>query len=104
MSGDPLVLDANIFIEAHRRYYGLDLCPGFWESLRHFARGGRLLSIDRVYRELEDGGDALWDWAKDSPRELFVSSAATDVVEAYSQIDSTSLPPSEPTNRAIPEK
>lgn len=54
--GDTFVLDANIFIEAHRRYYGLDLCPGFWESLRHFARRGRLLSIDRVYRELEDGG------------------------------------------------
>ncbi len=86
MRGDTLVLDANIFIEAHRRYYGLDLCPGFWESLRHFALSGRVLSIDRVYRELEDGGDALWDWAKDARLELFASSAATEVVEAYSEI------------------
>ena len=45
MSEDTFVLDANIFIEAHRRYYGLDLCPGFWESLRHFAERGRILSI-----------------------------------------------------------
>ena len=85
MSDDTFVLDANIFIEAHRRYYGLDLCPGFWESLGHFARRGRVLSIDRVYRELEKGGDSLWDWAKDS-RELFVSSAAPEIVEAFSEI------------------
>ncbi len=86
MTDATYVLDANIFIEAHRRYYGLDLCPGFWESLRHFARGGRVLSIDRVYRELETGGDSLWDWAKDSPPELFASSAAPETVEAFSEI------------------
>lgn len=86
MTGVPFLLDANIFIEAHRRYYGLDLCPGFWEALRHFAIRGKLLSIDRVYRELQDGGDALWDWAKDSPRELFVSSAAPEIVKSYSEI------------------
>ena len=59
------VLDANIFIEAHRRYYGLDFCPGFWESLAHFAGQGRLLSIDRVYRELEKGRDALLGLGED---------------------------------------
>lgn len=44
MSEGPFVLDTNIFIEAHRRYYGLDLCPGFWEPLRHFAQRGRVVS------------------------------------------------------------
>ena len=85
MTSDTFVLDANIFIEAHRRYYGLDLCPGFWESLRHFARRGRVLSIDRVYREMEDGGDSLWEWARDSS-EFFVSSATPEIVEAFSEI------------------
>ena len=85
MSYAAFVLDANIFIEAHRRYYGLDLCPGFWESLRHFRQRGRVVSIDRVYRELETGDDALWDWAKASPG-LFVSSAEPEIVEAFSEI------------------
>ena len=85
MSEGSFVLDANIFIEAHRRYYGLDLCPGFWESLRHFARQGRVVSIDRVYRELEKGDDALWDWARDFP-DVFVSSAAPEIVETFSEI------------------
>ena len=27
MKDSVFALDANIFIEAHRRYYGVDLCP-----------------------------------------------------------------------------
>ena len=27
------VLDTNVFIQAHRRYYAQDVCPGFWECL-----------------------------------------------------------------------
>ncbi len=59
MTNGPFVLDANVFIEAYRRYYGLDLCPGFWECLRHYGGHRRLLSIDRVRDELLVGGDAL---------------------------------------------
>jgi hypothetical protein len=34
MSGSKrYVLDANAFIEAKNRYYGLDICPGFWDAL-----------------------------------------------------------------------
>lgn len=27
------LLDANVFIEAKNRYYGFDICPGFWRWL-----------------------------------------------------------------------
>ena len=27
------ILDANVFIEAKNRRYGLDFCPAFWEWL-----------------------------------------------------------------------
>lgn len=55
------ILDANVFIEAHRRYYGIDFCPGFWEVL---SRNGphRLISIDRVKDELLAGNDSLKEW------------------------------------------
>ena len=29
------ILDANVFIEAYKRYYAFDLCPGFWRSIEH---------------------------------------------------------------------
>jgi len=57
----PFLLDANIFIEAHRRYYAFDIAPPFWMALINHAKNGRLLSIDRVEIELKRGGDELAD-------------------------------------------
>ena len=82
MSDPEFVLDANVFIEARRRYYGLDLCPGFWDCLRHSSRTGRVVSIDPVCRELKRGKDALWAWAKNN-RDLFRDTSQPTVVEAY---------------------
>ena len=83
MTDNVFALDANVFIEAHRRYYGLDFCPGFWECMRHFGDRGRLLTIDRVRAELLRGGDALSQWIRASPEGLFVSSGQPAVVEAF---------------------
>ncbi|RRD03297.1 DUF4411 family protein [Arachnia propionica] len=36
------LLDANVFIEAHRFYHAFDLVPSFWAWLeRQFRSGGR---------------------------------------------------------------
>ena len=86
MKDNVFALDANVFIEAHRRYYGLDLCPGFWECLRHYGAQQRLLSIDRVRSELLRGRDALSKWVKDSPAALFVSSAEPAVADAFADM------------------
>ena len=80
------VLDANIFIEAHRRYYAQDLCPGFWDCLTHFSIERRILSIDRVRDELFVSQDRLVEWVKESPEDLFVSSAEELVIDAFSEI------------------
>lgn len=64
MEGPEFVLDANVFIEAARRYYAFDLAPGFWESLIHYAKNGRIRSIDRVKQELERGKDQLAEWGQ----------------------------------------
>ena len=51
MDGATYVLDANVFIEAARRYYAFDLAPVFWESILQHAAHGRIYSIDRVKKE-----------------------------------------------------
>lgn len=58
------LLDSNIFIEAKRRYYGMDICPGFWHWLDVAQDRGRVASIKPVFKELTDGNDELADWAK----------------------------------------
>lgn len=79
------VLDANVLMEAHRRYYAFDLCPGFWECLEHYCGEGCVVSLDRVRDEVQDG-DALADWVASAPEAFFVSTADPEVVRLYQDI------------------
>lgn len=58
-------LDANVFIQAKRRFYAMDFCPGFWDALVHHRLTRRVCSIDRVWDELVRGNDDLTGWARD---------------------------------------
>jgi hypothetical protein len=86
MECEIYVLDANVFIEAARRYYAFDLVPDFWDGLIWHANEGRVRSIDRVRKELEKGKDELWSWAKDFFSHAFVSTGDVDVIIAYRAI------------------
>lgn len=87
MSAPPcFVLDANAFIEAKRRYYAFDICPGYWEALEQFNAAGRLLSIDRVQAELLKGNDELKAWAATAPATMFVRSDDAQVVAYFGQM------------------
>src|SRR5665213_1958727 len=88
MSADVLyVLDANAFIQAHRRFYAFDICPGYWRAIRWHHQHNGLCSIDRVYEEMEDGKDKLFDWAKSKlPKGFFRSTAELDIVSWYRRL------------------
>lgn len=58
------LLDANVFIEAKRRHYGMDFCPAFWEWLEQENAADRVFSIEKVGDELAAGADELTDWAE----------------------------------------
>ena len=63
MSDRPPVylLDANVFIQAKRRFYPFDVCPGYWEALCWHREQGTVMSLDKVANELERGGGKnLW--------------------------------------------
>lgn len=88
MSSTPrYALDANVFIEAKRRYYAFDICPGFWSVLVWQEARGRLGSVDRVTVELERGGDDLWEWVSDvMPASCFATTDVPEVINVYGQI------------------
>ncbi|HQT90663.1 MAG TPA: DUF4411 family protein [Candidatus Kryptobacter bacterium] len=79
------LLDSNVFIEANRRYYAFDLCPGFWESLSIYHSKDLICSIDRVKTiEFAKGHDELKEWADSkAPKEFFVASDGEDVQMSY---------------------
>lgn len=88
MNGDPVryVLDANVFIEARRRYYAFDIAPSFWQALIQQARNSLVLSIDRVKMEIDKGKDDLTNWANSDFHSWFSSTGDSDVIDAYTKI------------------
>jgi hypothetical protein len=81
------ILDTNVFVQAHRRYYAFDLCPGFWGCLEHHC-AARLVSIDRVRDEIAGGdADALANWvATTVSPDLFVSTNTDEVLPSYAEV------------------
>lgn len=65
------LLDANVFIEAKNRHYGLDFCPAFWNWILEKNQAGVVLSIDKVADEIQAGADELTDWAKNQASVIF---------------------------------
>jgi predicted nucleic acid-binding protein len=86
MGNNAYVMDANVFIEASRRYYAFDLAPGFWNSLIHYANTGQIISIDRIKQELDRGKDNLAQWAGRDFRHAFATTNEDEVITSYGEI------------------
>ena len=85
--GSKYLLDANTFIEAKDRYYGFDICPGYWSSLlvQHDAR--RLFSIDRIADELNEQDDTVKQWIENEvPDTFFKKTEDQAVIEKFQQL------------------
>lgn len=87
MAGDlKYVLDANVFMQAHRQWYRFCFCQGFWAFLIKQNQDGVITSIDKVRDEIHQG-DALHSWVrKAAPKSLFLTSKSTAVAKQYSEI------------------
>ena len=79
------VLDTNVFIAAHHDYYDPNFCPGFWACLEHFTQADRLLSIDRVRKEIQSPTE-LVDWTKKASSKLFRSTTEIETVDAFKKM------------------
>lgn len=55
---DKYLVDASVFITAHRQRYPFDLAPSFWEQL--VENGAyRIVIIRQVEKEIQKGDDIL---------------------------------------------
>jgi len=66
------LLDTGVFIEAKRRFYGMDFVPRYWEWLDREARKGTLRSIERVADEIDAQRDELSEWSARLPKGFFL--------------------------------
>ena len=81
------LLDANVFIQAKRRWYRFAVVPGFWDWLAGPYKQGTIRSIDRVMKELEAGKDDLRHWAKKkAPKGFFEPTIDDSTAGEYGKI------------------
>ncbi len=81
------LLDANVFIEAKNRYYGFDICPGFWSSLAFRHNEKRLFSLDRIEKELKEQDDDVKTWVEQTaPVTFFKKSEDQAVVNMFQRM------------------
>lgn len=79
------VLDSNFFIQAHRFHYPIDVAAGFWNKVRQLAEEDKIISIDKVKKELYDKNDALEEWCRNNLPEDFFKDTSV-VMAAYGQV------------------
>lgn len=82
------LLDTNVLIEAHRRYYAFDIAPSFWNNLYQLAQEEKIISIDYVKNEISNGDeeDKLNRWANSEFERWFVSTNDEKVFASYRKI------------------
>jgi predicted nucleic acid-binding protein len=82
------LLDANALMEAHRRYYAVDICPGFWDFLDCSHKIGNVFSIDRVAEEIQKGKgrDFLKDWTEGNSI-FFMSTNTPETIRHYGEMN-----------------
>lgn len=88
MAAQPrFLVDANVLMEAHRRYYRFGLCPGFWECIAWQHKQGTICSIDKVKAEIEAGKDKLSHWLKtECPKSFFCATTEPKVGTWYGEV------------------
>lgn len=79
------IVDSNFFIEAHRATYPLDVAHSFWNKVKQLATEQKIISIDKVKKEIYDHEDALKDWCvANLPDDFFKDT--TTVLSEYGQV------------------
>ncbi len=79
------LLDANTFIEANNRYYGMAICPAYWQWILKSNAENEVSSIEFVKNELVHYGDEVSDWVKENDH-LFTPESDEETQTAFQKV------------------
>jgi len=80
------LVDANTFISPYRLYYPFDLAPKFWRDLEDKIIDGSIVVLDKVFDELNAGGDDLSDWLSNISPYTKLTHKSPEIIAIYSDI------------------
>lgn len=80
------LVDANIFITAHRQRYPFDIAPSFWQQLVDKA-ADKIIIIEKVEDEILRGRDELAQWYNEQRSNFTILKIPEqEVILSYSKI------------------
>ncbi len=80
------LLDSDVFMQASNMHYQFAFCSAFWDWLDREYTTGKILSIDRVLKEITDGHfGQLAPWAQARPH-LFIHSADLETAQCLTRL------------------
>ena len=65
--------------------YPLDVASGFWNKVKQLADDGKIISIDKVKKEIYEQKDALQQWCEDNLPKTFFKET-TQILTEYKQV------------------
>jgi len=72
------LLDANVFITAHRDYYPSDRVPQFWDWLAKCAADDKIGVPYPIWKEIHDVYPVLSDWLNEVEDDFLIADADAD--------------------------
>lgn len=79
--------DTNIFIDAYKSFYAMDIVPLYWKLLGKFVESNEFYLIDKVYNEMLKGKDGLSDWViNQSNIKIYKTNNSKDLLDKYSYV------------------
>ena len=75
------VFDTNVFIDAYRSFYAMDIVPLYWELLSKFVEDNEFYLIDKVYNEILKGKGKLADWVIQNNIKIFKTDKSKDLID-----------------------
>ena len=81
------VFDTNIFIDAYKSFYAMDIVPLYWKLLGKFVESNEFYLIDKVYNEILKGKDGLYNWViNQSNVKIYKTNNSKDLLDKYSYV------------------
>lgn len=80
---DKYLIDANVFMTAHRKFYPFDIAPSFWLQLVEKG-SNNIVVIEEIQKEIRKGQDLLLEWyEKVCGKFTVLGIPGPEVIESY---------------------
>lgn len=86
-SSKKFLIDANTLMTASRFFYAYELVPSFWKTFEAEIKDGKIVLLDMVKAEIDEGQDELKEWVADRTDDFEICNhVAPEIIPKYAEV------------------